>query len=125
MSKVELDLANLTPEQIKMLKDALGIGRKEATAEQRREDIGTREGWTRLIQINACGKEYFCLTPEEKQIFFENNPGARNTEKYNKETEKMEKKKNSESFHIELPDYVAKGYLNKPDNQKQFVRKDK
>lgn len=98
-----------------MLKDALGIGRKEATSEQRREDVGTREGWTRVIQINTDSKEYFCLRPEEKQTFFENNPDARNTEK----------KKNSESFHIELPDYIAERYLNKPSNKKQFVRKDK
>lgn len=59
-----------------------------------------------VIQINMGKNRYFCKNSQEQEIFDENHPGAK-----------------TESFTIELPDYIAKKYLDNPDNKKQFERK--
>lgn len=61
-----------------------------------------------VIQINVGNKRYFCKTEEEQVIFSENNPNAK-----------------TETFRIELPDFIAKKYLNEPSNKEQFKRKPK
>lgn len=75
---------------------------------QTQENSESQEMETRLkkvIQINADGKRFFCTTPQEQQIFIENNPGVR-----------------METFNIELLEYTANEYLNDPENKKQFER---
>jgi hypothetical protein len=60
----------------------------------------------RVIQINAGSKKYFCKTTQEQRVFLENNPNAK-----------------TESFTIDLPDFIAKKYLNDAENKKQFQEK--
>lgn len=62
----------------------------------------------KVIQINAKGKKYFCLTPLEQQVFTENNPGVK-----------------TETYSLELPAFVADGYLDDPENKKQFTKRTK
>lgn len=97
----------------------------------------------KVIQINFDGKSYFCETAEEKAIFFKNHPEA---EKYKcldcKErfhTPAVEDGKilvcakcrsksifvNTEVFNLDLPIFIADEYLDKSENKKHFVRKDK
>lgn len=97
----------------------------------------------KVIQINFDSKTYFCETAEEKAIFFKNHPEA---EKYKcqscKEkfhTPAVEDGKilvctkcrsksifiNTEIFNLELPIFIADELLDKPENKKHFVRKDK
>lgn len=65
------------------------------------------EPMVKVKQINAGGKRYFCKTIQEQQIFAENNPGVK-----------------TESFDIELQSETAKGYLEDPENIKQFTKKE-
>ena len=60
-----------------------------------------------VTSVSEPGKKYYCKTSEEQQIFVENNPGVE-----------------TESFTIEVQDYVAKEYLENPDNVAQFTRKE-
>ena len=61
----------------------------------------------KVVQINANGKSYFCTTNQEQQIFSENNPDVE-----------------TETFTLELPVAVANGYLNDPENKKQFTKQE-
>ena len=102
-------LSSLTLKKIEELKKVLGIGQTEETrARQREDEIGTRPGYVKITQVNAHGKEYFCIDAQEEIIFMENHPGAK-----------------TETFKIELPASVADKYLNDPENKKHFTRKDK
>ena len=56
-----------------------------------------------VIQINMDGKKYFCTTQEEQRVFDVNHPGSV-----------------TESFTIELEGYIAKKYLDNPDNARHF-----
>ena len=78
------------------------IAKKTGTAEPEQDRP------RKVIQINANGKKYICETDEEVVIFRENNPGAA-----------------IETYNLELPDHVIQGYLNDPENKKQFTRKEK
>ena len=60
-----------------------------------------------VIQINVGKKRYFCKTQEEQAIFAWNNPGAV-----------------TETFKLELPDFIANDYLNDPENKKAFEKKE-
>lgn len=51
------------------------------------------------------GRTYFCETQQEQRLFLENNPGVE-----------------TETFNIEMPDYIAAKRLNAPENKKQFER---
>lgn len=70
------------------------------------EDV--QETSRKVIQINMGGKKYICETAAEEAIFTENNPDAV-----------------KETYHLELPDHIIQGYLDDPENQKQFTRKEK
>ncbi len=59
-------------------------------------------------KVVVPGKKYFCITPEEQQVFSENNPGVE-----------------TETFKVELPVFIANRYLNDPENKKQFTVKEK
>jgi len=76
----------------------------------RNQPAGTREAPPRdvknVIQIIANRKSYFCQTPQEQQIFQENNPGV-----------------DIESHNVELATSTADTYLNDPENKKQFTKK--
>lgn len=61
-----------------------------------------------VIQINLGKKRYFCKTPKEQSVFDEIHLPSK--EKY-------------ESYKIELPDYIAKDYLDNSENKKAFERK--
>ena len=61
----------------------------------------------KVTQINMGGKKYICETAAEEAIFTENNPGVK-----------------TETYHLELPDHIIDGYLNDPENKKQFTRKE-
>lgn len=84
----------------------LEIIAKAGTQQQLAEMPKTKK----VIQINAYkggrGEKYFCMTQQEQSIFAENNPGVK-----------------TETFKVELPDYVANERLNDPENKKQFVKK--
>lgn len=62
----------------------------------------------KVTQINMGGKKFICVTAEEESIFAQNNPGVE-----------------VETYHIELPEHVIQGYLDDPENMKQFTRKEK
>lgn len=66
------------------------------------------KGQKKIIQINAKGKKYFCETPQEQQIFAENNPGVK-----------------TETFNLEMPIAIANGRLNAPGNKEQFAKQAK
>lgn len=60
----------------------------------------------KVIQINTKdGKEYFCSTAQEQEIFEENYPGAK-----------------AESFNVELARETADKYLN--ESKKHFTKKE-
>jgi hypothetical protein len=65
------------------------------------------EKTVKVIQINMGEKRFFCKTPEEQQVFQDNNPGAK-----------------TESFNIELTPATARGFLDNPENKKQFTKKE-
>ena len=97
----------------------------------------------KVIQINLDGEKYFCETAEQKSIFFNNHPEAKKykcadcNERF--EVPAIEDGKilvcskcrsksiyvNAEVFNLELPIYIADEYLDKPENKRHFVRKDK
>jgi DNA-directed RNA polymerase subunit RPC12/RpoP len=103
-----------------------------------------QEATKKIIQINTDGKSYFCETPEEKHIFFENHPEAKKYkcqdcgEKFDSPAvedgkilacTKCRSKRiyvNTETYSIDqMPVYIADKYLNDPKNKKQFTRKAK
>lgn len=61
----------------------------------------------KVIQINANGRKYICITSAEQQIFKENNPDVR-----------------METYTIELPNFIADKYMKDPENIKQFTKKE-
>ena len=97
----------------------------------------------KVIQINMDGKTYMCETAEEKQIFFKNHSESKKYkckdcgERF--EVPAVEDGKilvcskcrsksifvNTEVFNLDLPIFIADEYLDKPENKKHFVRKDK
>jgi len=97
----------------------------------------------KVIQINIDGKSYFCETTEEKAIFFANHPEANKYKCQNCNERfdipavedgkilvcpKCRSKSifvNTEVFNLDLPIFIANDYLDKPENKKHFVRKDK
>ncbi len=79
------------------------IAKKADSAGQQDEQQKSRK----VTQINAGGKKYICETAEEETIFRENNPGMA-----------------IETYHIELPNHIIEGYLNDPENKKQFTKKE-
>lgn len=79
---------------------------RQSGGEGEQHVLAKPEPTTRVIQINAEGKRYFCSTPEEQQIFTENNPDVK-----------------TESFNLELPISTADKYLNDPENKKQFIKR--
>lgn len=68
---------------------------------------GMQEISRKVIQINMGGKKYICETAAEVAIFTENNPGAA-----------------TETYNLELPPHIVQGYLDDPENQKQFTWKE-
>lgn len=96
----------------------------------------------KVTQINVGSKSYFCVTPQEKSIFFENNPNAKKYickdcgERFDRPATENKKlicpkchsatiNVYTEIFTLELFDYIADKYLNDPENKKQFIRKGK
>ena len=61
---------------------------------------------TKVTQINVGKKKYFCLTPQEQEIFRSNHPNMK-----------------IETFEVEMPEYMATKYLENPENVKAFERK--
>lgn len=89
--------------------DLLEVIIKKAMSDiQPKEEPEEREKMRKVIQINAKGKKYFCMTSSQERIFAENNPGVE-----------------TESFHLELLESIAEKYLNDPENKKQFTEKAK
>ena len=80
------------------------IAKKADSAGQQDEQQRSRK----VTQINMGGKTYICETAAEEVIFRENNPGAA-----------------IETYHLELPKHIIEGYLNEPENKKQFTKKEK
>ncbi len=80
------------------------IAKKADSTEQRDEQEKSRK----VTQINMGGKTYICETAAEVAIFAENNPGVV-----------------TDTYHLELPNHIIEGYLNDPENKKQFTRKEK
>ncbi len=80
------------------------IAKKTDSAEQQDE----QERQRKVTQINMGGKKYICETAAEVAIFAENNPGVK-----------------TDTYHIELPNHIIQGYLDDPENKKQFTRKEK
>ncbi len=78
------------------------IAKKTSTT----EDV--QEVSRKVIQINMGGKTYICETAADEAVFRENNPGAK-----------------VETYHLELPDHIIQGYLDDPENKKQFTKKEK
>ncbi len=60
-----------------------------------------------ILYVEISRGPYFCQTPEQEQIFKENNPKLR-----------------TESFTVQLLKSTAIKYLDSPRNMKQFVRKE-
>jgi len=61
----------------------------------------------KVIQINANGRKYICITQEQLHIFKENNPGVK-----------------METYTIEMPDHIIDKYMNDPENKKQLTKKE-
>ena len=80
------------------------IAKKTGITEQQDEQEKPRK----VIQINMGDKKYICQTAAEEAIFRENNPGIK-----------------VETYHLELPEHIAQGYLSDPENKKQFTSKEK
>lgn len=67
----------------------------------------TQQQTKKVIQINANGKKYICITQADVQVFKENNPGIE-----------------METHTLELPAFIVDGYMNDSENKKQFTRKE-
>ena len=80
------------------------IAKKTDSADQQDEQQKSRK----VTQINMGGKKYICETAAEEAIFREKNAGAA-----------------IETYHLELPNHIIEGYLNDPENKKQFAKKEK
>lgn len=105
-----IDLDNLTLKDIEKLKKALNIKEPETDEQaqlRRQNEIGTRPGWMKVIQINMSGNKYFCETEEESMKFLNEHKGE------------------SETFKIEMPISTARKYLDSIENKKAFGREEK
>jgi len=106
--QVESELERLK-EGLDALKSRVDLMQILAEKEAATPTEAPNEGTVPVIQINdlTTKKRYFCKTPEEQRIFQENNPGV-----------------DTESFAVELTPALAKGFLDDPENKKQFTRQE-
>lgn len=102
--EMESDLIRLQ-EKVGVLESKMGL--LEIIVKKQEPLEPEQDKMVKVTQINANGKRYFCQTPQEQQIFAENNPGVK-----------------TESFNVELQAETAKSYLNDPENKKQFTKKE-
>lgn len=71
---------------------------KSRPAEQPDEPV---EKFVKVIQINTKEGKYFCRTPQQQKEFDKLHPGL-----------------SIESFTVEMPEYIAKDYLESDENKK-------